>query len=89
MLYSSENSVYNETLFGSTDPAPHSSTTDASGLSLWMIIVIVFGAVVGLGLMLFGVVLLVYFLASKSQDGGAIQVQKHSEEVELFSSENV
>ena len=75
--------------FSPTDPVPRMSTTDESNLPLWMVIVIVFGTVVGLGLILFSGVHLFYLLASKSQDGGVIQAQRHSEEVELFTSEHV
>ena len=54
-----------------------------------MIILIIFATAVGLCLMLFVGVHIFYFIASKSQGGGMTGVQRHSEEVELFRSENV
>ena len=68
---------------------PHVSTPVTSSLPLWMIILIVFASAVVIGLMLFAGVHLFYFIASKSQNGGSNEVQRHSEEVELFRSENV
>lgn len=68
---------------------PHSSTPVASSLPLWMIVLIIFATAVVLGLLLFAGVHLFYFVASKSQDVGLNEVQRHSEEVELFRSENV
>lgn len=68
---------------------PHFSTPVASSLPLWMIVLIIFATAVVLGLLLFAGVHLFYFIASKSQDVGLNGVQRHSEEVELFRSENV
>jgi len=68
---------------------PHLRTPAASSLPLWIIILIIFATVIVLGLMLFAGVHLFYLIASKSQDGGLNAVQRHSEEVELFRSENV
>lgn len=67
----------------------HSVTTSSSGMPLWMIILCVCGAVVGLGLVLYGAVYLVLFLTSASRDASAMPVQRKSEEIELFCNENV
>lgn len=68
---------------------PHLSSPVSSSFPLWMIILIIVATAVGLCLMLFVGVHLFYFIASKSQAGGMTEVQRHSEEVELFRSENV
>lgn len=78
----------NNTFFiWSADPARQS--TNVHSLPLWVIILVICGTVVGVGLVLIGSVQLYCFVAAKSQNGAAAIGESHSEEIELFCSENV
>lgn len=68
---------------------PVRQSTNVHSLPLWVIILVICGTVVGVGLVLIGSVQLYCFVAAKSQNGAAAIGESHSEEIELFCSENV
>lgn len=68
---------------------PVGQSTNGSSLPLWVTILLIFGALVGVGLILIGSVQLYCLMAAKSQNGEATEGERHLEEMELFCSENV
>ena len=71
------------------EPLSQLDQPSSSSMPTWMLILCICGAIIGLGLMLYGAVHLFLYLTSEPQNVAVPPVQKNSEEMELFCPENV